>query len=60
MQIIATYCSPVGSNREIARELRLSEHTVKKYPFRIFDKVGISNRQDQPDSKVRSLVLGAR
>lgn len=32
------------SNREIARELALSEHTVKKYMFRIFDKLGISTR----------------
>ena len=26
----------------VARELRLSEHTVKKYMSRIFDKLGIS------------------
>jgi len=32
------------SNRETARELSLSEHTVKKYLFRIFDKLGISTR----------------
>lgn len=32
------------SNRETARELLLSEHTVKKYLFRIFDKLGISSR----------------
>jgi len=32
------------SNRQVARELRLSEHTVKKYLFRIFDKLGISSR----------------
>lgn len=32
------------SNRNIAGELGLSEHTVKKYLFRIFDKLGISNR----------------
>jgi DNA-binding NarL/FixJ family response regulator len=32
------------SNREVARELGLSEHTVKKYVFRIFDKLGISSR----------------
>ncbi len=32
------------SNREVAHELRLSEHTVKKYLFRIFDKLGISSR----------------
>jgi len=32
------------SNRGVARELGLSEHTVKKYLFRIFDKVGVSTR----------------
>jgi DNA-binding NarL/FixJ family response regulator len=32
------------SNRGTARELNLSEHTVKKYLFRIFDKLGISSR----------------
>jgi DNA-binding NarL/FixJ family response regulator len=32
------------SNRETARELSLSEHTIKKYLFRIFDKLGISSR----------------
>jgi DNA-binding NarL/FixJ family response regulator len=31
-------------NREIAQQLTLSEHTVKNYLFRIFDKLGISNR----------------
>jgi DNA-binding NarL/FixJ family response regulator len=32
------------TNRQVARELSLSEHTVKKYLFRIFDKLGISSR----------------
>jgi DNA-binding NarL/FixJ family response regulator len=32
------------SNREIARELNLSEHTIKKYLFRIFEKLGVSTR----------------
>jgi DNA-binding NarL/FixJ family response regulator len=32
------------SNRGIARELRLSEHTIKKYLFRVFDKLGVSSR----------------
>jgi DNA-binding NarL/FixJ family response regulator len=32
------------SNREVACELNLSENTVKKYVFRIFDKLGISSR----------------
>ena len=32
------------SNRQTAAELNLSEHTIKKYVFRIFDKLGISSR----------------
>jgi DNA-binding NarL/FixJ family response regulator len=31
-------------NREIARDLKLSEHTIKNYLFRIFDKLGVSSR----------------
>ena len=33
-------------NREIARELHLSDHTVKNYLFRIFDKLGVSNESN--------------
>jgi DNA-binding NarL/FixJ family response regulator len=32
------------SNREIAADLRLTENTIKKYVFRIFDKLGVSSR----------------
>ena len=32
------------SNREAGKELGLSEHTIKKYLRRIFDKLGISTR----------------
>jgi len=32
------------SNREIATRLHLTEHTVKNYLFRIFDKLGVSSR----------------
>jgi DNA-binding NarL/FixJ family response regulator len=32
------------SNREIAATLGLTEHTVKNYLFRIFDKLGVSSR----------------
>jgi two-component system, NarL family, nitrate/nitrite response regulator NarL len=32
------------TNREIADRLKLSPHTVKNYLFRIFDRLGVSNR----------------
>jgi two-component system, NarL family, nitrate/nitrite response regulator NarL len=38
-------CAAKGkTNRAIAKELGLSEHTVKNYLFRAFDKLGISSR----------------
>jgi two-component system, NarL family, response regulator DegU len=42
-QVVALVADDL-SNREVARELCLSEHTIKKYLFRIFDKLGISSR----------------
>jgi DNA-binding NarL/FixJ family response regulator len=32
------------TNREIAQTLAISQHTVKNYIFKIFDKLGVSNR----------------
>jgi two-component system nitrate/nitrite response regulator NarL len=32
------------TNREIAERLKLSQHTVKNYLFRVFDKLGVSTR----------------
>jgi two-component system nitrate/nitrite response regulator NarL len=32
------------TNRDIGRQLNLSENTVRNYVFRIFDKLGTSNR----------------
>ena len=32
------------TNREIAEHLGLSQHTIKNHLFRIFDKLGVSNR----------------
>jgi DNA-binding NarL/FixJ family response regulator len=32
------------TNRHISNELRLSEHTVRNYLFRVFDKLGVSTR----------------
>jgi len=38
-------CASKGfTNAEIARELKLSENTVRNYMFRIFDKLGVSSR----------------
>jgi DNA-binding NarL/FixJ family response regulator len=38
-------CAARGkTNKAIAKELGLSEHTVKNYLFRAFDKLGVSNR----------------
>ena len=34
------------TNKQIAVALRLSEHTVKNYLFRIFEKLGVSNRME--------------
>jgi len=42
-QVVALVAEGLG-NRQIARELNLSEHTIKKYLFRIFEKLGISTR----------------
>jgi DNA-binding NarL/FixJ family response regulator len=45
-------------NREIAEKLHLSEHTIKNYLFRIFDKLGVSNRVELALYAVARLNLG--
>ena len=42
-QVVALVAEGLG-NRQIAHELSLSEHTIKKYLFRIFEKLGVSSR----------------
>jgi two-component system nitrate/nitrite response regulator NarL len=32
------------TNREIAERMKLSQHTIKNHLFRVFDKLGVSNR----------------
>jgi DNA-binding NarL/FixJ family response regulator len=41
---VVTLVAEGMSNREISSQLKLSEHTVKNYMFRIFNKLGISSR----------------
>jgi DNA-binding NarL/FixJ family response regulator len=42
-QVVALVAEGLA-NREVATELKLSEHTIEKYLFRIFDKLGLSTR----------------
>lgn len=42
-QVVALVAEGLG-NRQIAGELSLSQHTIKKYLFRIFEKLGVSTR----------------
>jgi DNA-binding NarL/FixJ family response regulator len=42
-QVVALVAEGLA-NRGIACELNLSEHTIKKYLFRIFEKLGVSSR----------------
>ena len=42
-QVVALVAEGLG-NRQIAGELGLSPHTVKKYLFRIFERLGVSTR----------------
>ncbi len=41
---VATLVAAGLSNREISRQLNLSEHTIKNYLFHVFEKLGISSR----------------
>lgn len=43
MQVVRAAASG-KTNKAIANDLRLSEHTVKNYLFRAFEKLGVSNR----------------
>jgi DNA-binding NarL/FixJ family response regulator len=55
------------SNQEIAQQLKLSKHTIKNYMFRIFNKLGVSNRVEllfyafsRPASEIGSAAVNSR
>jgi DNA-binding NarL/FixJ family response regulator len=54
-QVVALVAESL-SNRDIAHELNLSEHSVKKYLFRIFDKLGISSRVELSSTPLRTAI----
>jgi DNA-binding NarL/FixJ family response regulator len=43
---VAEHAVQGQTNRQIAEQLLLSEHTVKNYLFRVFEKLGVSNRTE--------------
>lgn len=45
-QLIAHHVTQGHTNREIAGKLGLSEHTIKNYLFRIFEKLEVSSRAE--------------
>lgn len=46
------------TNREIAGRLALSQHTVKNYLFRVFDKLGVSSRMELVFMTMSQTALG--
>ena len=42
--MVARLVAEGQTNRQIGRRFNLSEHTVKNYLYRVFEKVGVRNR----------------
>ena len=63
-------CAAQGkTNKTIANELGLSEHTIKNYLFRVFEKLGVSSRvellfylttQGQSRDEMRAEAVGSK
>jgi two-component system, NarL family, nitrate/nitrite response regulator NarL len=55
---VVRYLAEGLTNKEIAERLELSQHTVKNYLFRVFDKVGVSNRVELLFMTLRQTAAG--
>lgn len=57
---VVRYLAQGLTNREIAERMALSQHTIKNYLFRVFDKLGVSSRVELLFMTLSQNVSGER